>query len=760
MGKKQKLNTKSEKKAAEFILAARSADDPDYNNPNKPQNVLLYVPKDRDDDITQKTLDNIPDCIRGNTYDEETKTKLIKQRLGISENEESSLNNKKNLNNEKISRLFNPETDQQNEGSENEDLSLEKDEELIDTKIKINKPNEGELNSKNNLNIGQKEKEKKKKVIGFKKNEKKDFENLTLKELLSGNKEKLLEIDDKTLDSILKKSNAKIVADLIEYNEFGLKSNLNPEILEYVTDKKFTEGVDLFIPAPNYNEIMEQNCIDIDIDPNEMNPDYKEVYEALNKEESDNDNDGILEDDFILIANEGKLPIDLLVNDTCLNKDEIVLVETHNKDPKIPSYKYITKEEKELLEKKFDKTYKNYYNESKKENDVKNNLDNSGVKENEFEEYEFSDEEYYSSKVIKSSDKINSENSVQKINLKEFNNAINELLPKHKHLSTDLKEDNNNCEEVCEEDNHDEINDEEEEYEDFDENLLDDEYIQKQQELGDMESTLKYSENLVLQEKCGLKEKIFNNKKNLILKTKKKIEEEETIEDMEKYLYSKEVNEMDLKLIYNQILRDEIPQTENNNREETQSAYEINYPKKYLDITAIANNYGNMPKNIGIEGDPKKLAKKLKKEEKIKLEKEAKIASKNEDINKKMNDFKNNEIKEKSSKYIKYKNEDFDKELQIKSKIKNNLKEKSLNNVEEEFNKKIEIFNERDFEKFSNDKDDAIFKVKFEDDKIANSKNEKEENKLRKKVLKNEKREKRKLKKEVKLIFKVINFIT
>ena len=642
MGKNKQKNI--EKKTAEFILTARPIDDPDYNNPNVPQNVLLYVPKENDDDKTQHTLDNIPESIRGTTFDDEIQGKLLRQKLGITEEEFNKEKNTKNLN-ESIPDLL----------SENNDIDLSNDEEIINTNIKKEKKKE------NN-----KEDKKEEKKIQFKPNKKvteTPVSTLTLKELLEGNKDKLLDIDDKTLDLLIKKSKLKIDANLVEYNEYGLKKGINPEILEYVTDKKFREGLDIFIPAPNFIESLQQNRVDCDIDPNEMNPDYKEVYDALNSEGEEND--GGLEDDFILLANEGKLPIDLL--DNCEDdKDEIVLVETNKKVNVEPSYKYITKEEKEFLDKQFSKTYDEYYKDERKIN--------NGVEEEEFEEYEDFEEEVLQDKKIS-----------KDLKKKEFDDAINELLPKTKRLDKKSQESEEENEEL----------EEEEEFEDFDENLLDDEHIRKLTE-AENESDIKYSDKIIIQnKKKNLVEKPFvKKKKSPIVKEVKK--DEETIEELETYLFSKEVVEMDLKIATNSVAQIEKKEEINKNKKDVEEdeAYIVNYAKKYLDITSVGGTFGNMPKVVAIEGDLKKYEKKLRKIEKVRKEKENKEKEEKEEENK---------------------------------------------------NKNLE-----------NDKDDLNI-GKFSH--LESGLTKKEDNKLRKKLLKDEKKEKRILKKEIKVAFKVNLFL-
>jgi hypothetical protein len=124
--------------------------------------------------------------------------------------------------------------------------------------------------------------------------------------------------------------------------------------------------VDIFIPAPETTPI-ETNRFDIDIPIEKMNEEYKEVYEAMNIEGEGEgaEVEGELEDDFVLLANEGVLPIDPkqeLANSK-INDNEMILTQTDNKI-KNPSYKYITKEEKEFLDRQFNKTIKEYNNNS------------------------------------------------------------------------------------------------------------------------------------------------------------------------------------------------------------------------------------------------------------------------------------------------------------------------------------------------------------------------------------------------------------
>jgi len=147
------------------------------------------------------------------------------------------------------------------------------------------------------------------------------------------------------------------------------------------------EGVDIFIPSKNIEE--PTNTYDIDIKPEAMNQDTKEVFNALN-EEDDFDEDNILknnkqedniyeelEDDFIILANDGKLPIEFLPEkNTKSTKSE--------QNQANSSYKYITKEEKEYLMSKFKKEEEEEYEDY--EVDEEGEYDE--LEENNEEEYE------------------------------------------------------------------------------------------------------------------------------------------------------------------------------------------------------------------------------------------------------------------------------------------------------------------------------------------------------------------------------------
>lgn len=349
MGKTKKAN----KEALEFVVVNRGMDDPNFNNPNAPSKVLLHVPKDYvDDSIKQnhdKLLKQIPEISRG-IYNEDAIEAKLKE-MGV--NFEDGAMDKDEL----LQSIDNMHKDNmikkvKMDMTKNEMIRFEKGSRIVPVEEDI------DTFEKSKLPL--------------------DINNL----------------DDKKVDELLKRS--KIDAKFVEYNEFGLPTDVHPEVLEYVTNKEFVEGVDVYIPAPNMTY---ENRFDIDIPVEEMDDEYKEVYNALNADDDDGDE---LEDDFIFLANEGEAPVK--IDDTKQYVEQVVQpqqnkqVKNNNNEP---SYKFITKEEKEFLDKKFSSTYDKYYKNSdepkikyasKEEfNDAINELTGGGGKkddEEEFEEFE------------------------------------------------------------------------------------------------------------------------------------------------------------------------------------------------------------------------------------------------------------------------------------------------------------------------------------------------------------------------------------
>merc|ERR1711957_1148603 len=117
---------------------------------------------------------------------------------------------------------------------------------------------------------------------------------------------------------------------------------------------------------------------------------------------------------------------------------------------------------------------------------------------------------------------------------------MNQLLPKDKQI--EIKKNKNK---------NDEEYDEEEEFEDFDEELLDD---GKMKQIA--ESDLKYSDHKILVREKDTQNKTSSKRpktkteilgKKFKVINKKDLEEEETVEDISNYLYSKDVLDRDVK---------------------------------------------------------------------------------------------------------------------------------------------------------------------------------------------------------------------
>ena len=200
----------------------------------------------------------------------------------------------------------------------------------------------------------------------------------------------LIENDDKALNELFKK--VKINAKIVEYNELGLRKDTPKEILEFATNKEFDEENDIFVPAIGV-DVRKLDCYDNDMKEEEMNDEYKELEKEMNNFDDDNKNeeieeDNLLDDNFVLLANEGELPIEFINEEDKKKMDEI----KNNENMQInslpvsnsnytPSYKYITKEETEFIKKKFGL---DEYDESKKNNKKKEK--NQYISKEEFDE--------------------------------------------------------------------------------------------------------------------------------------------------------------------------------------------------------------------------------------------------------------------------------------------------------------------------------------------------------------------------------------
>ena len=335
--KKGKQHKNRNRDAVEFVLANRDMDDPNFNNPDVNKKILLQVNKD--EDLTEdhkKIINSIPKIQRG-IFDEDAKLK----RLLNQEIKEENINNKETNNNKKGVQ-FNFD--------KNEIINFDKKQKI--TQMQIDK------------------------LYKDIKNKKIDISKID---------------DEEKVNEIFKKF--KINAKMVEYNELGVKKDTDPELLKFITDKEFVEGVDIFVPAPKNNNPKMVEEYDNDMKEENMNEEFKELENELksdsenekdkdnndkndkNKKSEDintnsnsnskiNENEGIqitgdLEDDFVLLANGGELPIELLTEKEIkeeekkknekIKKDKDELFEQEGK----PAYKYITPEEVEYVKKKF-----------------------------------------------------------------------------------------------------------------------------------------------------------------------------------------------------------------------------------------------------------------------------------------------------------------------------------------------------------------------------------------------------------------------
>ena len=212
-----------------------------------------------------------------------------------------------------------------------------------------------------------------------------NFNMIDFLSLLNINKDDLNDVETNFLFDLFNLSGATVK----EYNEFGLPKNVDPDILNYCTKDEFNPETDEYVPPIFEN--LHCNREDIDFNRNDLEEDYREVYDQLMNEDDCEDE---LPDDFVMIANEGYLPIkpksniDEIISNIVNNKhtqikedvikeedeEEEEVVTTKLTKPSVadanskkqetssykPSYKYITPEEKEWLDKQY-KIVKNEY---------------------------------------------------------------------------------------------------------------------------------------------------------------------------------------------------------------------------------------------------------------------------------------------------------------------------------------------------------------------------------------------------------------
>ena len=439
-GKKKKShkNKNRNKEAVEFILANRDAEDPNFNNPNVNKKILLQVNKDEDlTENQKKIIESIPKIERG-IFDEDAKFKLMTQ----------NIDNK-------------------------DDITTNTD----DSKPKEKKGVKFDFDNNEIINY-----DKKKKV-----------EEIQKEKLINDIRNKKIDIskieDEEKVKEIFK--NLKVNAKIIEYNDLGLKKDTAPEILDLVTDKEFIEGVDIFVPAPKDNDGKVIEDYDNDMNEENMNDEYKELEKELRSddeeekkiknpqtqipeekkeknekkedggeeeiststkkesvvENKDIDIKGDLEDDFVLLANGGELPVELISEQEKkdLEKNNKEKNKNNNEDK---MYKFISQKEIEYVEKKFlmddneEKAGKKKGNfiSQKEFNDAINEILNSkkgksdkdknqiervmGLKksildEEEFEEYELSeeDEEFNNIEQEKEKEKEKNKNEIKTNNI-------------------------------------------------------------------------------------------------------------------------------------------------------------------------------------------------------------------------------------------------------------------------------------------------------------------------------------------------------
>ena len=626
--KRSKKNKNRNKEAVEFILANRDAEDPNFNNPNVNKKILLQVNKDEDlTEEQKKIIESIPKIQRG-IFDENAQLKLMTQNNDITD---------KNDNNEikKEKKGVNFDFDK------NEIINFDK-------KKKV-----GEL--------------QKEKLINDIKNKKIDISKIE---------------DEEKVKEIFK--NLKINAKIVEYNELGLKKDTDPELLKLVTDKEFIEGVDIFVPAPKDNNGKIIKEYDNDMNEENMNEEYKELEKELqsddedekiiksakeeekekkeeeintsSKEENLTENKNIeikgdLEDDFVLLANEGELPVELITEQEKENSEKNNNQNKNSQDDNIKNnefsnfnsgkstYKYITKEEIEYVQKKFlldendenisgkkkgnfigKKEFNDAINEilnSKKDQKDKNKIETvMGLKksildEEEFEEYELSEE-----------DEDLKENNVQ--SNKEINNNNKNL---------DNKKLSNIISNKEKEENFEEEDEEEEKEEDYKPNIKM-EYVSREDEPAPFDK-----DDKIKKKRKNKKEfKKSRTKQYEQLKENGELSDESFDKDkLDELLHDEEYIKKTKELIDSNI-------DEDKNIVEIDKEIETKYnlePKIQKDITETNDKIINLPKVIKQEKREKNFNKKQKTEEEQDNKEEEK------DENKKIS---NNNFEEKDRK--------------------------------------------------------------------------------------------------------------
>ena len=668
---KQHKNKNRNREAVEFVLANRDVDDPNYNNPEANKKILLQVNKDEDlTEEQKKIINSIPKIQRG-IFDEEAKLKrLLKQ-------EEKEPNNNEGNNKKGVQFNF----------DKNEVINFDKKEKISDIQ--------------------------KDKFINDIKNNKIDLTKIE---------------DEEKVNEIFK--NLKVNAKIVEYNEFGLKKDTDPELLKFVTNKEFVEGVDIFVPAPRDNDGKIIKEYDNDMKEENMNEEYKELENELksdsenedtvNKkkvEDDKNDNNksgeintsskqekneneindkkiditGDLEDDFVLLANGGELPIEFLtekeIKEEKKNEDlnkNILEQQNNNK----PSYKYITPEEVEYVKKKFLEGDDNQKKSQKKGNfiskqefnDAINEILNSkkgkdgnkketvmGLKksvldEDEYEEYELSEEE----------EEINDEKNKIEKKEEEKNDNNKKSREKNKKIKDIITFKNENKKEKKEEKDEEEGEDEEDEEEEdegFTPNIKI-EYVNKADEPDPFD---KEKEKIKKKQRNKKEKKKSKTKQYEQLKAKGELSDESFDKEQLNEIIHEENNiEKTKEMIENNV------EIEKNNKEieqEIENKY-VFEPKVQKDITQTNDKVVNLPKAVKEEKKEKDF-KKNKKDEKEEKEEEDSKKETNKNIN--VNQSRRDETKEEKKLRQKLVKMERKEKRAEKKKLKNAFKEEKVN---------------------------------------------------------------------------------
>lgn len=626
--KKSRKNKNRNKEAVEFILANRDAEDPNFNNPNVNKKILLQVNKDEDlTEKQKKIIESIPKVERG-IFDENAKIKLMTQNID---------NNNNNDN---------------NEHKEKKGVSFDFD---------------------------------KNEVINFDK--KKKVEELQKDKFINDIRNKKIDIskieDEEKVKEIFK--NLKVNAKIVEYNELGVKKDTDPELLKLITDKEFVEGVDIFVPAPKDNEGKIIEDYDNDMNEENMNEEYKELEKELKsddeddkkiKKEENQDNkekkeeeiststkedkldekidekkdieiQGDLEDDFVLLANGGELPVELISEQEKENlekkkKEEIKQNNDFNISGNNKSYKYITQEEIDYVEKKFllddneenkggkkkgnfigKKEFNDAINEilnSKKGKNDKNQIERvMGLKksildEEEFEEYELSEEDE------------------ELIDTNENKDKEKDKITKNQNIDSKKLKDIISNKKDEKEDKFEEDEEEEEEEEEYKPNIKI-EYVSREDEPAPFDK-----DNKLKKKRKNKKEfKKSRTKQYEQLKANGELSDESfDREKLDELLHDEEYVQKTKELIDTNI-------EEEKNVKEVDKEIETKYnlePKIQKDITQTTDKIVNLPKTIKQE-KKEKLHIKKEKEEEPKEEKED---------NKKINNIDNEKDRKKETK--------------------------------------------------------------------------------------------------------------